>query len=633
MKKKIIIISSLVLLALLLVSFFVFRKDQVEYTTIELERKNLTQTVSEIGSVRASQELSLSFSQAGKLGSLNVRVGDQVQQGDVLAELDHSSLLIRKQEALSSLSIARSEQDKLIRGASASDIAVLEAQVSQALSSYNSAENDLRQIEKSSAENIRQAEKALSDLEAPNAEVPMAIKQAVESAKISLANTKSSSQQALNNSRNSLLSSLDYNFSVGKSALDSVKRILDDDDIKNVFSVKNHTHKLAVERSYDDGVRMISDIDDAIKLAKSDSSEENIRGASEDLLSFLNQVFLVLDNCFKALESSITSSSFSQASLDAFKANINSGKTSINSSISTLQLALFSFNDAILAYNNNISSAEDALRSAEATLSDTINSAQNTLSSTLINEEQRVISAQDRVATALRAYEVSKSQLNQLKSPASFDDLRLAASRVEQAEANLSLIEKQIEDNTIIAPIDGRVIKVSHEVGEQVSMTSPTINLLAEDDFEIEIFIPEFDVSKLKVGNKARISFDAFGSAYEIPGELSFIEPSATNISDVIYYKAKVVFSEEELKKDDFVVKVGMTANVDITSNFKENVFVLPSRAVLTRNQNERYVRVLEGRELTEIPVIVGISGDQAELEIISDELKEGDLIVLSIRD
>jgi RND family efflux transporter MFP subunit len=633
MKKKIFIISSVVIFVLLVISFFVFRKDQVEYTTIELEKRNLTQTVSEIGSVRSSQELSLSFSQSGKLGNLNVKVGDQVQSGDVLAELDYSSLLIKKQEASSSLSIAESEQAKLIKGASASDIAVLEAQVSQALSSYNSAENDLRQVKKKSDENIRQAKKALSDLESSNEELPMAVKQAVESAKISLANTESSSQRSLDNARDSLLSSLDYNFSVGKSALDSVKRILDDDDIENVFSVKNSTHKLALERTYDDGNKMLSDVDDVIKLAKSEPSQENIRGASEDLLFFLEHVFLVLDDCFKALESSITSSSFSQASLDSFKANINSERASVDSSISTVQTALFSFNDAILAYDNNVSSAEDTLRSAEAPLNDAISSAQNTLSSTLINEEQRVVSAEDKVATALSSYEVSKSQLNQLKAPASFDDLRLAEFKIEQAEANLKLIEKQIEDNIIIAPIDGRVIKVEYEVGEQVPMSSPVISLLAEDNFEIELFISEFDVSKLEVGDQAKITFDAFGSNYEISGELSFIEPSSTNISDVIYYKVKIVFSEGKLEKDGLIVKAGMTANVDIISNFKENVFVLPSRAVLNRNQNESYVRVLEDDKLIEVPVSVGISGDQAELEIISDDLKEGDLIVISIKD
>jgi multidrug efflux pump subunit AcrA (membrane-fusion protein) len=242
-KKKIIIISVVVVvLALIIVPLF-FKKSKVEYTTVELKKQDLKQTVSEVGTVKASQEIGLNFLQAGKLNLLHVKVGDEVSEGQVLAELDYASLNIKKEEVQAALNIAKTNQDKLIKGASYEDISVLEAQVKQAESSYNSAKNDLENTKNIVNENISQAAKNLSDLQAPNSSVPMLVKQSVESAKINLSNTERSGQQSVNNSRDSLLSSFDYNFSVAKSALDVVNRILDDEDIKNVFSVKNYYYK------------------------------------------------------------------------------------------------------------------------------------------------------------------------------------------------------------------------------------------------------------------------------------------------------------------------------------------------------------------------------------------------------
>ena len=194
-RKKIIIGVLVVLLILVLILFFVFKKDKVEYSTTELKRQDLKQTVSEIGAVKASQEVGLNFSQVGKLKEVYFKVGDQVSEGDVLAELDYSSLLIRKEEILAAVNIAKTNQDKLIKGASYEDIAVLEAQVSQAEISYRSAQADLDQSKKLVLENINQAESNLNDLNSPNSLTPMSIKQAVESAEISLSNAEKTSKQ------------------------------------------------------------------------------------------------------------------------------------------------------------------------------------------------------------------------------------------------------------------------------------------------------------------------------------------------------------------------------------------------------------------------------------------------------
>ena len=631
-KKKIIIISVVVVvLALIIVPLF-FKKSKVEYTTVELKKQDLKQTVSEVGTVKASQEIGLNFLQAGKLNLLHVKVGDEVSEGQVLAELDYASLNIKKEEVQAALNIAKTNQDKLIKGASYEDISVLEAQVKQAESSYNSAKNDLENTKNIVNENISQAAKNLSDLQASNSSVPMLVKQSVESAKINLSNTERSGQQSVSNSRDALLSSFDYNFSVAKSALDVVNRILDDEDIKNVFSVKNYYYKSEVERLYDTSVEAIPQMNSSISLARSNPSSENLKKTADDLAKFLDKTFLTLTNCFTALENTIVSSSFPQTSLDAFKANINTSKSQVNSSIASSQSSYFAYTTAVLNNETSVLSAKDNLRKAEASLSDAISNAQNAFSLAKVNGQQQISSAEARLDSASKNYEVVKLQLAKLKTPAKNDDLKLAQAQVDQASANLQLIEKQIEDNIIKAPINGKVVKINYEVGEQVSGAQAVISLLTENNYEIEALISESDISKIKIGNEARVTFDAFGDENPVNGKVYFIEPAATSISDVIYYKVKVNFPENELSDKGLVIKSGMTSNIDITTNFKSNVLAVPARAVLTRSDNTRYIRVLNGKNVSELDVQTGISGDQAMLEISSDELKEGDLIVTAIK-
>ncbi len=631
-KKKIIIISVVAVVLVLAIVPLFFKKSKVQYTTVELKKQDLKQTVSEVGTVKASQEIGLNFLQAGKLNLLHVAVGDEVSEGQVLAELDYASLNIKKEEVQAALNIAKTNQDKLIKGASYEDISVLEAQVNQAESSYNSAKNDLENTKNIVNENISQAAKNLNDLQAPNSSVPMLVKQSVESARINLSNTERSGQQSVSNSRDSLLSSFDYNFSVAKSALDVVNRILDDEDIKNVFSVKNYYYKSEVERLYDSSLEFMPQISSSISTAKTNPSPENLKKTADDLSKFLDKTFLTLTNCFTALENTIVSSSFPQTSLDAFKTNINTSKSQVNTSIASSQSSYFAYTSAVLNNETSVLSAKDNLRKAEASLSDAISNAQNAFSLAKVNGQQQISSAEARLDSASKNYEVVKLQLAKLKTPAKNDDLKLAQAQVDQASANLQLIEKQIEDNIIKAPINGKVVKINYEVGEQVSGAQAVISLLTENNYEIEALISESDISKIKIGNEAKVTFDAFGDDAPVTGKVYFIEPAATSISDVIYYKVKINFPENELNSKGLVIKSGMTSNIDITTNFKANVLTVPARAVLTRTDNTRYVRVLNGKNVSEIDVQTGISGDQAMLEISSDQLLEGALIVTAIK-
>jgi len=242
---------------------------------------------------------------------------------------------------------------------------------------------------------------------------------------------------------------------------------------------------------------------------------------------------------FYALENTITSFDFTQITLDNFKNIINTNKNQINASISNLQNSNFNYSNSILAYHTNLSSAQDALRQAQVNLSDAISKAEDNLRLIIVSGEQQTSLAEGRLDSAQKAYDLARINLNRLKTPANIDDRKLAQSQLDQAMSNLEMIEKQIEENQIKAPIVGQVTKINYEIGEQISGLGPVISLLTENNFEIEIYVAESDISKLEINNEALITFDALDDDYQLLGRVYFIEPAATSISDVIYYKVK----------------------------------------------------------------------------------------------
>ena len=628
--KKIIFIALPLVILLIFFLFSFFKKDKTEYLTVALEREDLKQSVSEIGTVKASQELALGFSQPGQLKSLQVEVGDLVEADQILAELDYESWLIKRDEAQAILNMAQVNQDKLIKGALAEDIEILELQLRQAESAYNSAQLDLEQNKNIVSENKRQAEKTLNDLRVSDLEVPMPIKQAIKIAETNLKNIRKNGQESIANNKDRLLSSLRYNLSALRSSLDSIQRVLSDKDIENVFSIQSYSYKREVLDLYQIAINHWPETEEKIISLKSSSNSDDLRKASDHLLSALQEAFHLAELCFYALENTITSFSFSQASLDGFKSSVNNTKNQINGAISDLQNSSFNYNNSILSYNTNLSSAEDALRQAQINLSDAISKAEDSLELLKVSSEQQISLAEGRLDSAQKSYDLALSNLKKIKTPASLDDRKLAQSQLDQAQASLEALEKQIEENQIRAPIAGQITKINYEIGEQISSLGPVISLLTENNFEVEVYVSESDISKLRIDNEAVITFDALDDSYQVLGKVYFIEPAATSISDVIYYKIKI-----RLELDDFdlnLLKSGMTANVDIITNFKKQVFALPLRAILSRDNGDRYVRVLTGKNFREVSVQIGLSGDQGLVEIISDELQIGDLIITLIK-
>lgn len=594
-KKKWIIIIIIVILAGAGIYFWSKNSQpKAEYTTVELKKGNLVQTVSEVGTVKAKKELELNFPQMGKLSKVGVKVGDLVKKDQVLAELDQSSLLIKQQEAMSALNVARANLSKLLAGSTPSEIAVYESQANSAKISYQAALEDYNKTKDSVDETIAQAQKKLSDLQSSDPSV-------------------NSYQQSINNNRDSLITTMDSKIVAAGVALDYANRILSDNDIKNFLSIKNTIYLFNTDTYYDQSLVLKSTAINDLNSARSNPTDANINKAVKSSLSYLNSTFQTMNNLFNVLENSITSSTFTQTTLETFKTNVNSHIGIVNSGISAVQ------------------TADHTLKNSTISLADAIKTAQNSLNSAQTSGRQQLASAQSRIDTSREAWDVAQKQLAKVKTSARIEDVALSKAQLSQAEANLELIKKQVTDNVISAPMDGQITKINYEIGEQVNSSKAVIAMLTENNFEIEVDISESDIFKVKTNDQVTITFDAFGESRKFQGVVYFIEPASTSIQDVIYYKVKIKLTDDgETVKD---IKSGMTANVTITTNSKENVLAVPSRAILEKAGDGKFTRVLRANnQVEEIPVSVGLSGNEGMVEVISDQLKEGDAIITFVK-
>ncbi|OIO06925.1 hypothetical protein AUJ27_03350 [Candidatus Falkowbacteria bacterium CG1_02_37_44] len=196
---------------------------------------------------------------------------------------------------------------------------------------------------------------------------------------------------------------------------------------------------------------------------------------------------------------------------------------------------------------------------------------------------------------------------------------------IKQRENALFDAKEKLDDYSIFAPISGIVADIKKEEGEVVTIQESVISIISLGDFQIEVDIPEADVGKVSQQDPAEIILDAFPD-YKFSGKVIKIEPAETIIQGVVYYKVTVGFDEPDER-----MKSGMTANVDIITETKENVLTVPQGAVLTKN-SQKMVRILEGKDIKEVKVETGIRGSRGEIEILSG-LKEGDQVITFLKE
>lgn len=198
---------------------------------------------------------------------------------------------------------------------------------------------------------------------------------------------------------------------------------------------------------------------------------------------------------------------------------------------------------------------------------------------------------------------------------------RTAQANLEKAKATLAVAQQNLADASLRAPFTGTIAAKDKQIGELVTTSDQVYYLLGKGGLEVIANIPEIDIAHIMVGMKAQITLDAYGKDTVFEAIVSEIDPAETFVDGVATYKVKF-----ELAQQSQTLRSGMTANISILTDSRENVLIVPVRAITTKNGN-KIVTVLSGENPSEVVIKTGLRGNDGSVEVV-EGLNEGDLIV-----
>jgi HlyD family secretion protein len=193
-----------------------------------------------------------------------------------------------------------------------------------------------------------------------------------------------------------------------------------------------------------------------------------------------------------------------------------------------------------------------------------------------------------------------------------------ALAVVKQREAALASARVDLARTSILAPVDGVVISRQVDAGQTVaaSLNTPTLFTIARDlrEMQVEVAIDESDISKIKAAQRVTFTVDAYpGRSFE--GRVAQIRKAAQTVQNVVTYTVVVATDNPNL-----LLVPGMTANVRIVSDARENVLKVANAALRYRPPG---VAAAKDAEASPAGTGSGGGGDaQARRARLVDELK-----------
>jgi RND family efflux transporter MFP subunit len=569
-KNKIFLVSLALIITVILASVFFGGKKELPYETALVQKGDIIQEVSVTGNVKPKENVDLAFEISGRVASVDISVGDKIKKGDRLAGLDSSDIDAKFAQALAGVEAAKATLKQYEAAYSVEDAKLTELKKGARPEDIQVSETRVSNAKKSLSDagtkldNIK--EKAVIDLDNLYNDVDDILNDAY--AKADDAVSKQIVSLVSENSPNDF----QITFSILDSSLENnveLKRLLvktELSELRKEIDVLEYSYPV---------------LDEALNKA------ENHLVVVRDFLSILDDVVDVAVG-------------LTSTTKNTYKGYITTGRNNVNSEISDINTQKQNIAAQKITNQNNIFTAESNVNTKESNLL----AAEDELSLKKAGSTKEQIEAQEqRVVQA----EASIGQQEAV---------------IKQSQANVRSLKAQIFKTIIYSPIDGTVTKQNAKAGQIVSPNTPLISIISEGQFEIEVNISEADIAKVKVGDYAKITLDAYGDDNIFEAEVVKIDPAETIIEGVSTYKTTLNF-----KNKDDRIRSGMTANIDILTGKKENVIKVPQRAVADKD-GEKFIRVIKDNKPKEVKIKIGLRGSNGLVEV-TDGLFEGDEIIV----
>jgi HlyD family secretion protein len=263
--------------------------------------------------------------------------------------------------------------------------------------------------------------------------------------------------------------------------------------------------------------------------------------------------------------------------------------------------------------------------------------------STLQTFTENLSNSKLTLKSSLLKIESTKNSIENLQKDIENQKLNIQSTQLnlEQKEKDLANTKDKLKDYEIKAKISGEITDFSETTkeGDQISPNTVLGKITTKEKI-IKISLNEIDAAKVKIDQKAILTFDALPDL-TLTGKVIEIDKVGTVSQGVTSYGVKIA-----LDSDDERIKPGMSVNAEIVIDVKPDVLTLPNSAIKSEG-NLRYVQLIDAPKeikdklkigtsivlpkevkIKNQPVEVGISNDE-KTEILSG-VSEGDIVISS---
>ncbi|MCP1771857.1 HlyD family secretion protein [Neisseria perflava] len=229
--------------------------------------------------------------------------------------------------------------------------------------------------------------------------------------------------------------------------------------------------------------------------------------------------------------------------------------------------------DAVARAQANVESSRQQQRVAKLEL----DNARRLLADQLVSQSEVTKRQADyeRAAAAVKAAEAARDEAQAVVAQ-SRAQIAEAKAGVEEAKARVKSAASTHDDMQIRAPIDGRIEYKIAEEGNVIGSGSKVVSLLDPSDVYMNIFLPTDSMSRLKVGDEARIKLDGIDAVFPanikfIATDAQFTPKSVETASEraKLMFKIKLQVPSETAQKYNRLLKGGLTGNGYVKTDSK----------------------------------------------------------------
>ena len=314
--------------------------------------------------------------------------------------------------------------------------------------------------------------------------------------------------------------------------------------------------------------QVVAQLDPAVLQAQVEQSRANLEQARASLqqarAAVVNARAGVSDAQAKALAAGSTVQN-EKAGVSGAQANLVVLKAQQDDALSLLKQQELLLKSGVIAQrdydtaNTSYKAAEARYNQAAAQLNQAVFSEQSASGAGIAQSQAQVQQSQAQV-------EQAQAQVQQ------------AEAQVQQADAALHLAEVNLTHATIRSPIDGIVVSRDVDVGQTVaaSLSAPTLFTIANDLTQMQVIanIDQADIGLVEQAKSVKFTVDAFPTQ-EFDGKIQQLRLNPQTVQNVVTYNVVIDVSNPEQK-----LKPGMTANLTITIDERNNVLKVPNAAL-----------------------------------------------------